>query len=140
MKNIIGSMMIIQTEDNLKLIIDSVNNYEIDMRERYLFIETIIRRHDMIMLKRIRHSGGLTKIMKPLIYYDFKECKDNKDSIVISKDKLNKIFDEINQAGYSDGYNSNKPYITTTPWITLRSSTGESNVPAVSNVSAVIEK
>ena len=129
MINIIGSMMIIQMKDKLKLIIDSVNSYEIDMRERHLFVETIMRRHDMIMLKRIRHSGGLTKIMKPLIYYDFKECKDNKDSIVISKDRLNEIFDEIYQAGYSDGYShSNKQYITTTPWTTLRSSTGESNV------------
>lgn len=140
MKNIIGSMMIIQMKDKLKLIIDSVNSYEIDMRERYLFVETIMRRHDMITLKRRRHRGGSTQIMKLFVHYDFKQCKDDKDSIVISKDKLNKIFDEIYQAGYSDGYNSNKPYITTTPWITLRSSTGESNVPAVSNVSAVIEK
>ena len=67
--------------------------------------------------------------MKPLVYYDFKQCKEDKDSIVISKDRLNEIFNEIYQAGYNDGYsNSNKQYITTTPWTTLRSSTGESNV------------
>mgnify|MGYP001503015331 FL=1 len=48
--------------------------------------------------------------MKPVVYFDFKEC-----SVVIAKDRLKEILDEVYQAGYSDG-NSSKTTITTTPW------------------------
>lgn len=51
--------------------------------------------------------------MKPLIYYDFKEISDGEVSI--SKKRLEEIFEEVYQAGYTDGAN-NKSWITTTPW------------------------
>ena len=53
--------------------------------------------------------------MKPVVYFDFKECEDDNNSVVITKDRLKEILDEVYQAGYSDG-NSNKTTITTTPW------------------------
>lgn len=53
--------------------------------------------------------------MKPVVYFDFKECENDNNSVVITKDRLKEILDEVYQAGYSDG-NSNKTTITTTPW------------------------
>lgn len=53
--------------------------------------------------------------MKPVVYFDFKECENDSNSVVITKDRLKEILDEVYQAGYSDG-NSNKTTITTTPW------------------------
>lgn len=53
--------------------------------------------------------------MKPVVYFDFKECENDNNSIVIAKDRLKEILDEVYQAGYSDG-NSSKTTITTTPW------------------------
>ena len=55
------------------------------------------------------------EIMKPLVYYDFKEINDGEVSI--SKSRLEEILNEVYQAGYTDGSN-NKSYITTTPWTT----------------------
>lgn len=55
------------------------------------------------------------KIMKPLVYYDFKEIND--EEVSINKNKLEEILNEVYQAGYTDGNNS-KSYITTTPWNT----------------------
>ena len=55
------------------------------------------------------------EIMKPLVYYDFKEINDVEVSI--SKKRLEEILEEVYQAGYTDGHNS-KSYITTTPWTT----------------------
>lgn len=55
------------------------------------------------------------EIMKPLVYYDFKEINDGEVSI--SKKRLEEILEEVYQAGYTDGNNS-KSYITTTPWTT----------------------
>lgn len=52
--------------------------------------------------------------MKPVVYFDFKECENDSNSVVITKDRLKEILDEVYQAGYSDG-NSNKTTITTTP-------------------------
>lgn len=40
--------------------------------------------------------------MKPLIYFDFKEA--NGDNVVIQKDRLKEILDEVYQTGYNDGY------------------------------------
>lgn len=40
--------------------------------------------------------------MKPLIYFDFKEA--NGDNVVIQKDRLKEILDEVYQRGYNDGY------------------------------------
>ena len=40
--------------------------------------------------------------MKPLIYFDFEECSD-KYSVIIRKDRLEEILDEVYQAGYEDG-------------------------------------
>lgn len=56
--------------------------------------------------------------MKPLIYFDFEECNNDKYSVVIRKDRLQEILDEVYQAGYEDG-NRQYPiptysYITTT--------------------------
>lgn len=54
--------------------------------------------------------------MKPLIYFDFEECS-NKDSVIIRKDRLNEILNEVYQAGYEDGNVRpipTYPYITTT--------------------------
>lgn len=55
--------------------------------------------------------------MKPLIYFDFKECNDDKYSVVIRKDRLQEILDEVYQAGYEDRMRehpiSTYPYITT---------------------------
>lgn len=53
--------------------------------------------------------------MKPVVYFDFKECENDNNSVVITKDRLKEILDEVYQAGYSDG-NLNKTTITTTPW------------------------
>ena len=53
--------------------------------------------------------------MKPIVYFDFKECENDNNSVVITKDRLKEILNEVYQAGYSDG-NSNKTTITTTPW------------------------
>jgi hypothetical protein len=53
--------------------------------------------------------------MKPVVYFDFKECENDSNSVLITKDKLKEILDEVYQAGYLDG-NSNKTTITTTPW------------------------
>lgn len=53
--------------------------------------------------------------MKPVVYFDFKECENDNNSVVITKDRLKEILAEVYQAGYSDG-NSNKTTITTTPW------------------------
>ena len=55
------------------------------------------------------------EIMKPLVYYDFKEINDGEVSI--NKKRLEEILEEVYQAGYTDGNNS-KSYITTTPWNT----------------------
>ena len=41
--------------------------------------------------------------MKPLIYFDFEECNDDKYSVVIRKDRLQEILDEVYQSGYEDG-------------------------------------
>ena len=45
--------------------------------------------------------------MKPLIYFDFKECDSNDDSVIITKTRLKEIFNEIYESGYNDGV-SNK--------------------------------
>lgn len=55
------------------------------------------------------------EIMKPLVYYDFKEINDGE--VAINKKRLEEILEEVYQAGYSDGSNC-RPYITTTPWNT----------------------
>ena len=55
------------------------------------------------------------EIMKPLVYFDFKEINDGE--VIINKKRLEEILEEVYQAGYSDGSNC-KPYITTTPWNT----------------------
>ena len=54
-------------------------------------------------------------VMKPLIYYDFKEINDGE--VAINKKRLKEILEEVYQVGYSDGSNC-RPYITTTPWNT----------------------
>ena len=53
--------------------------------------------------------------MKPLIYFDFESVNDK--DIIISKERLQEILEEVYQAGYEDGKNS-KSYITTMPYIT----------------------
>ena len=53
--------------------------------------------------------------MKPVVYFDFKECENDNNSVVITKDRLKEILDEVYQTGYSDG-SLNKTIITTTPW------------------------
>lgn len=53
--------------------------------------------------------------MKPVVYFDFKECENDNNSVMITKDRLKEILNEVYQAGYLDG-NSNKTTITTTPW------------------------
>lgn len=40
--------------------------------------------------------------MKPLVYFDFKECNDD-DSVIITKIRLKEILNEIYEAGYNDG-------------------------------------
>lgn len=40
--------------------------------------------------------------MKPLVYFDFKEA--NGDNVVIQKDRLKEILNEVYLAGYNDGY------------------------------------
>ncbi len=46
--------------------------------------------------------------MKPLIYFDFKECNGDDESIIITKTRLKEIFNEIYKSGYNDGIASNK--------------------------------
>lgn len=47
--------------------------------------------------------------MKPLVYFDFVEMENNK--VMVDKERLREILDEIYQAGYTDGQNA--PRITT---------------------------
>lgn len=47
--------------------------------------------------------------MKPLVYFDFVEMENNK--VMVDKERLKKILDEVYQAGYEDGKNA--PKITT---------------------------
>lgn len=47
--------------------------------------------------------------MKPLVYFDFVEVENNK--LMVDKDRLREIIDEIYRAGYTDGQNA--PKITT---------------------------
>lgn len=47
--------------------------------------------------------------MKPLVYFDFVETENNK--VMVDKERLRKILDEVYQAGYDDGRNA--PKITT---------------------------
>lgn len=47
--------------------------------------------------------------MKPLVYFDFVETENNK--VMVDKERLRKILDEVYQAGYDDGQNA--PKITT---------------------------
>lgn len=60
------------------------------------------------------------EIMKPLVYYDFKEINDGE--VAINKKRLEEILEEVYQAGYTDCSNC-RPYITTTPWNTRNSFT-----------------
>mgnify|MGYP000093078742 FL=1 len=66
--------------------------------------------------------------MKPLVYFDFVETENNK--VMVDKERLRKILDEVYQAGYDDGRNA--PKITT-----LNSREFESNkinaIPVCSN-------
>lgn len=55
--------------------------------------------------------------MKPIVHFDLKEC-DDKKCVIVEKDRLKEILNEVYQAGYEDGI-KNKEYgypITTTPW------------------------
>lgn len=61
--------------------------------------------------------------MKPVVYFDFKECENDNNSVMITKDRLKEILNEVYQAGYSDG-NSNNTTITTTPLIPREITTG----------------
>ena len=65
------------------------------------------------------------EIMKPLVYYDFKEINDGE--VAINKKRLQEILEEVYQSGYSDGSNC-RPYITTTPWNTRDNITYCNNV------------
>ena len=40
------------------------------------------------------------EIMKPLVYYDFKEINDGE--VAINKKRLEEILEEVYQAGYAD--------------------------------------
>ena len=44
--------------------------------------------------------------MKPLVYFDFVEMENNK--VMVDKERLKKILDEVYQAGYEDGQNAPK--------------------------------
>ena len=46
--------------------------------------------------------------MKPLVYFDFESFSDK--DVIISKERLQEILEEVYQAGYEDGENS-KSYI-----------------------------
>lgn len=67
------------------------------------------------------------EIMKPLVYFDFEEYDDDKNLILVSKDRLKEILEEVYQAGYSDGSNC-RPYTITTPWDTRGITTYCNNV------------
>lgn len=41
--------------------------------------------------------------MKPLVYFDFKECNNDDSSVIITKTRLKEILNEIYEAGYNDG-------------------------------------
>lgn len=49
--------------------------------------------------------------MKPLVYFDFKEATSS-NSVIINKDKLKQIIDEVYSAGYEDGFKASKPRLT----------------------------
>lgn len=41
--------------------------------------------------------------MKPLIYFDFETAGSNQNYLMIKKDRLTEILEEVYQAGYNDG-------------------------------------
>lgn len=43
--------------------------------------------------------------MKPLVFFDFKETESG-DSVTIEKEKLQKILDQVYEAGLADGKNT----------------------------------
>lgn len=45
--------------------------------------------------------------MNPVTYFDFKECDNDSNSVVITKDKLKEIINEAYQTGYTDGIKYN---------------------------------
>lgn len=66
--------------------------------------------------------------MKPLVYFDFVEVENNK--VMVDKDRLREILDEIYRAGYTDGQNA--PKITT--WNSREFEPNKlSNIPTCSN-------
>lgn len=58
--------------------------------------------------------------MKPLVYFDFKEHEQNSEFVVVEKNRLKKILDEVYQAGYDDGYSNKSNLLSTTPTWTIR--------------------
>lgn len=62
--------------------------------------------------------------MKPLIYFDFEECRD-KDSVIIRKCRLEEVLNEVYQAGYEDG--SRRYPIPTYPYISTINNKLKSN-------------
>lgn len=53
--------------------------------------------------------------MKPIVYFDFKECENDNNNVVIAKDRLKEILDEVYRAGYEYGA-KNQSIVTSTPW------------------------
>lgn len=51
--------------------------------------------------------------MKPLVYFVDKVGKDN---YALTKEELNKILEEVYQAGYEDGKNSNIIKLNPSQW------------------------
>ena len=49
--------------------------------------------------------------MKPLVFFDFKETESG-DSVTIEKEKLQKILDQVYEAGVADGKT-----VRTMPWV-----------------------
>ena len=71
--------------------------------------------------------------MKPVVYFDFEDIGDGKVSV--DKKRLKEILDEVYQAGYDDGKNSQtipKPLwtITNTPLPTIRQEITGTPTPA----------
>lgn len=50
--------------------------------------------------------------MKPLVYFDFQKYENDGNFVIIDKERLKEILEEVYQAGYEDGQQKNSviPY------------------------------
>lgn len=63
--------------------------------------------------------------MKPLIYFDFETAGSDKNCLIIKKDRLTEILEEVYQAGYNDGLKVNNAIVSYTDTNKIWNQTGK---------------